>query len=497
MKKFAESVVLLMIAGTLAACGEERLTGTRLITDAAKAMGGLEKLQAVTVQVRRGNGTRTNMGQSREPGMPEPTGVVKNYVEAVDFQNRLAGVEYDLQVGDFVQRRREVYTRAQGRPRRNIGYYTIGGASVAVSPPALVSYAAFDTPEIIPRRDVLPILLSAVDRTEMSRELERKEFNSKSCVAVKARVNNGREEATLYFDPQSRLMEGYEITEIDTVLGRIPVEYIFTDYRAVGDLRLPHRVQIRRDRKDSADFQFDSIALDLGAAKDWFTVPSAAGQHALKIAAAPVYVPLEISTIAPGLHLAQGFTHNSVIVEFSDYLVVLEAPLNNTQSIVLLRELSKLAPGKPIRYVVPTHHHHDHLGGLREVAAKGATVLTEKRLEPIVRRMLESSQNDGLAQARKEDPQAIRVEVFENSRVIADKGRRVEIHAIEGSPHASPMVIAYLPRERIVFQSDLFPSAPPVAKHFYVSIASLRLRPGSIVGGHGPVLPIAELAKFK
>jgi len=60
-----------------------------------------------------------------------------------------------------------------------------------------------------------------------------------------------------------------------------------------------------------------------------------------------------------------GGTHASVAVEFRDFITVIEAPLNEDRSLAVIAEVKKLIPNKPIRYLVSTHHHWDHLGGVR------------------------------------------------------------------------------------------------------------------------------------
>ena len=41
---------------------------------------------------------------------------------------------------------------------------------------------------------------------------------------------------------------------------------------------------------------------------------------------------------------------------------MVEAPLNEARSLAVIAEIKKVIPNKPIRYVVSTHHHWDHLG---------------------------------------------------------------------------------------------------------------------------------------
>jgi hypothetical protein len=66
-------------------------------------------------------------------------------------------------------------------------------------------------------------------------------------------------------------------------------------------------------------------------------------------------------------------------VEFKDYVVMIEAPLDQQRSLAVIAETKKTFPNKPIRYVVNTHNHFDHLGGVRTYVAEGATIVTDAR----------------------------------------------------------------------------------------------------------------------
>src|SRR5205807_1019357 len=71
-----------------------------------------------------------------------------------------------------------------------------------------------------------------------------------------------------------------------------------------------------------------------------------------------------------------GGSHHSVVVAFKDFIAVIEAPLNEDRSKAVIAEAKRLVPGKPIKYLVSTHHHFDHSGGLRTYVAEGASVVT-------------------------------------------------------------------------------------------------------------------------
>ena len=71
------------------------------------------------------------------------------------------------------------------------------------------------------------------------------------------------------------------------------------------------------------------------------------------------------TTLAPGVVLMGGGSHNSIAVEFKDFVTVIDGPLSNQRTNAVVAEVKKTFPNKPIRYLVNTHNHFDHLGGAR------------------------------------------------------------------------------------------------------------------------------------
>ena len=79
-------------------------------------------------------------------------------------------------------------------------------------------------------------------------------------------------------------------------------------------------------------------------------------------------------------------SYDSLIVEFKDYIMMLEAGQGEARALAYIAETRKLFPNKPIRYVMNTHPHSDHTGGLPALVAEGATIITQKNDERFSRR---------------------------------------------------------------------------------------------------------------
>jgi Metallo-beta-lactamase superfamily len=87
---------------------------------------------------------------------------------------------------------------------------------------------------------------------------------------------------------------------------------------------------------------------------------------------------VESQKLADGVWFLGGGSHNSLAVEFRDFIAIVDGPLSEERSLAVIAEVQKLVPNKPIRYLVNTHHHFDHSGGLRAYVAEGATIVTHQ-----------------------------------------------------------------------------------------------------------------------
>jgi glyoxylase-like metal-dependent hydrolase (beta-lactamase superfamily II) len=190
-------------------------------------------------------------------------------------------------------------------------------------------------------------------------------------------------------------------------------------------------------------------------------------------------VKVESQKLADGVWLLGGGTHNSMLVEFRDFVAVVEAAVNEARSLAVIAEVNRLVPDKPIRYVVNTHHHFDHAGGLRTYLSQGTTVVTHESnkdyyLDILFHPSAWTLQPDRLAIyspmymiSRRPAP----IDTVGTKYVVSDGVRMMEILHVQdmayelGDPsyrqgnHGADMLMAYLPKEKILLNADLY--SPP------------------------------------
>jgi glyoxylase-like metal-dependent hydrolase (beta-lactamase superfamily II) len=420
------------------------------------AMGGQAALEAVDTIVFTGTGTRTRIGQMSQVGAQDTTATLE-ITETLDLANGRAAFVYSVQTGGgFSQQRTEVLTHFEGQP---IGWATGGGRpNIATSVDGLFSWAAQNSPEWLLRRNVISIALAAAEAPADQRA-EQRQFNGRNTLYGTTVLPLTGEEIGLYFNPDSGLLEGFSALDTEVMLGDVQARYILEDYREVAGLRLPYSITVIKDDAPYSSLTYTSIAINDGSALGIFDVPEDAHDQARAVLAADgSWAPVRLEPVTTNVWHAVAYSHHSMVVEYPDFVAVIEAPYTQAQSLTLARLIME-ETGKPVRYVVPTHPHYDHTGGVRAMASLGATVVVAAGHEAEMRRIVESDQTnppDELARRRAAGDAVGEVEVFEGTITLADRGQRVVLYEVEEFPHMQPMVVAYVPAARVIFQSDLF-----------------------------------------
>lgn len=201
-------------------------------------------------------------------------------------------------------------------------------------------------------------------------------------------------------------------------------------------------------------------------------------------------------TVAPGSTLIQGIANNTMIVEQSNGIVVVEAALNEARAEALIAYIRRTYPGKPIRFATASHHHADHSGGVRPFAALGATVVVHQSAARLFQDIL-SSRNSQLLPDRLDgtNNNAKILPVPDGGSVSLPDPARPVVVLPERTTHATSTILVWVPSEGVLFvNGDTYtPGGPfgPGARSLEQTIEGYGLRPNFIAGGHGTVVPYA------
>ena len=297
------------------------------------------------------------------------------------------------------------------------------------------------------------------------------------------------------------------------VVGDMYYETVYSDYRDFGDVKFPTRFHQHQDHDDNerkpnvsgGDHSFGLVVSDVqtNASGAALAVPATVREATVP----PVRV--ESEKLADGVWYLGGSSHNSVAVEFRDYSVVIEAPLNEQRSLAVIEEVQKLIPNKPTSFVVNTHHHWDHLGGVRAYVHEGATIITHEGnrayYEEIVTERQWILEPDRLSLYPPEEvAEGYTFETLREKYVLSDGERTMDIYRMQGLAHSAGMLIAYLPKEKIVVEADLYSprgaqaraTKNPSSVTFYENIKRLKLDIESIVPVHGRIVPMSDFVRF-
>jgi glyoxylase-like metal-dependent hydrolase (beta-lactamase superfamily II) len=276
-------------------------------------------------------------------------------------------------------------------------------------------------------------------------------------------------------------------TSIDNpTLGDTPVEVTFSDYRDFNGIMFPSRIVRTQGGYPVLDITVSSVTPN---PKVDISVPDS-----VRSFTAPT-VNVQVEKLANGVHYLKGGSHHSVAIDQGDHIIVVEAPQNEARSSAVIAKVKETIPNKPIRYLINTHAHFDHTGGLRAYVAEGATIVTHEMNRPYYEKAWAAPRTLNPDRLAKE-PKAATFETFTDKHVLTDGRRTVEIHQIAGSGHNDGFAMVYLPAEKILIEVDAFtpaaanappPATPnPFAVNLYENIQRLNLDVRQIVPLHGP-----------
>jgi glyoxylase-like metal-dependent hydrolase (beta-lactamase superfamily II) len=297
----------------------------------------------------------------------------------------------------------------------------------------------------------------------------------------------GRYRAKAFINELDQVQQ-FETTVPDEALGDVPVVFHYSGYRRIGNIQFPS--VITESEGGQPAVYLAVTGLQPNAAVQ-ITVPDGVKNFT----ASPTTVKSQ--KLADGVYWINGDTHHSMAVDMGDHVVMVEGPLNEARSDAVIAATKKLFPGKPIRFVINTHVHSDHAGGLRAYVAAGATVVTQTANQAYYERIWRAPWSLHPDRMARTGAHARFMAVDDHADLKGRNGRVVSLYLIQGNPHNEQNFMVWLPAEHILFQSDMI-NRPMVGKavakpgpsviNFYENIRRLNLEPAQIVGGHGPSL---------
>jgi hypothetical protein len=448
----------------------------QIVNDAAEALGGADRVRAAATLVLRGEGTQYNLGQDVVPGASGQTFAVTEYTRTIDAARGRARTELTRQPNfEFFQ---------GPAPQRQLNGVD-GDVAYNVAPNGTATRAAGNAANDR-RLELLHHPITAVY----------------AALANGAKLANGRSEGgqwlvdithdgltvTLAVDTSTKLPSMVSHRADNANLGDVVISTSFADYQEVNGLQLPTRLTSKIDDFTLSDYRL--IDQEVGGDTDDLAAPDAA-RNAAPPAGAP---PVTAEPIAPGVWLIGGGSHHSVLVEFSDHLTLIEAPLSEQRTLAAIAKAWETVPGKPLTQLVNSHHHFDHSAGVRAAISEGLTLITHEGNRAFYEEMARRPHTIN-PDALTRNPKPLTMETVSDQMVLTDGDMTVNLYTVTG-PHCETMLIAHFPREQILVEGDVYSPAAAVhvfAGKFLEDIRARNLQVEQIVPLHGAPVPFSQL----
>ncbi|MGE0592791.1 MAG: MBL fold metallo-hydrolase [Vicinamibacterales bacterium] len=478
MKKVSTLAAVVALVTTVAACSQP--TGTLESTSEALGAAGINSIEF------SGSGQWYQFGQAPAPSLPWPQFDVASYTATIDYAAPAARVQ--MTRSQTVEPGRQRPAPVEQRPDQ----YVSGGFAWNMGGPAGQPPAPQPQPAAVAERMmeimVTPhgFLKAAAANNATSTPLGEAGGNDVSFTADGARYVG-----TLNAANQVEKVQAW----IDNpVMGDTLVETTYSDYRDFGGVMFPARIQRTQGGYPVLDLTVSSVTANPTVSIE---VPEQARNFT------PPAVEVTSEELAPGVYYLRGGSHHSVAIDQADHVVVVEGPQTEERSNAVIAKVKELIPGKPLRYLINTHVHFDHSGGVRTWVAEGATIVTHEANRAFYEQAWAAPRTinpDRMAQANA----TATFETFSGKHTLTDGSRVIEIYPIESNGHNDAFAMVYLPAERILIEADAYTPAPagapapatpnPFSVSLYENIMRLGLNVERIAALHGPgVVPLASL----
>jgi glyoxylase-like metal-dependent hydrolase (beta-lactamase superfamily II) len=465
-KKLASALTFVIVFSCAAAAQDAKT----VVENALEAMGGKD------LKTLQFTGSGTQPDQLKDGNTPGPRSLVKSYIYTVDYTLPASKLERSVIPGLPPQ-------QMLGGERHSEQYvngdhaWDVGGVPGILGPPHMrpTDWPILPLPASFTKPGD-PIRQPDGDGLQSHSEIDRIEqlwltphgfligaLKARD-TAVEPQVMDGKKfRVVSWTGPNTAKITGYigednTVARVETLMdhsmyGDEHVMDAYDYYRDFGGVQFPaHIVETITTPalmgQKSLGTELFVTDVKTGISAD-LSVPDAVRQT-------PPAPPFTIMTtkMDNGLFWIAGQNDSSLVVEFKDFITVVEGPMNDDRSVAVIAEIRKLIPNKPIRYLINTHAHVDHTGGIRGYAAIGATIITQQANKEFIEALLRTPHTIIPDSLSKRPNAKYRVEGVEESRVITDGSRRLEIYHVKGSLHTTGMLMTYLPKEKILTEGD-------------------------------------------
>ena len=497
-----------LVFGALLASPASAQSAAELVKQAVAAQGGAEALKALQTVSIKGEAKFWEPGQSFKPGGEPRFLGDATYATAADFANHTVRIDWDRDQ-KYPAPEKLKYTETL---TQKLGYVTDDKGSKPMSGIRL----AAQTREMV--RGSPTLMLYALEHPSDVSAAGVQKLDGRSLPAIALKV--GQYNYTVLFDRKTKLPAAVRTRDDDNIAGDSNFDLVLSDWKAVGGVKMAHTKSGRVNGVEVARYTEKEVSVNAPMLASAPTnvpdaVKSAKGpatgnvpyQWVLRriyltrfLDSDGVIVPeggsLKLVELAPNVQHVQGGTANNLIVAMKDHLVVFDAPYGEQQSRWVIDAAKAKYPGKPIKYLVLTHHHMDHTGGTRAYVAEGATVVVPDTAQAYFERHL-AAPRTVVADAQQKQAKPLQVVGVADKMSLKDDSVEIRLHKI-GNPHVDGMLIGHVVQPNIVWVTDIWSPGrdggrTPGVVALHDAVKKLGITGATFAGGHGSTAPQDKL----
>ncbi|HNG60196.1 MAG TPA: MBL fold metallo-hydrolase [Cellvibrionaceae bacterium] len=447
------------------------------------------KAKATTSLTFKGTGAWYQFGQAPAPTLAWPKFDVSSYQADINFEKTAGRVQIT---------RKQSFEPGRNRPaptEQKADQYisdTIAW-NLATTPPANNAPAATAQPAALEERKAEIISTpQGFIRAALANNATSKP--TKNGIEVNFTLDKKYQYKGIIND--KNLVESVQTWIDNPVLGDTLYETTFADYQERSGVQFPARISRKLGGHPILDISVSEVQPNGNVS---IAVPA-------EVTAAPPAITVTSTKLAEGVYYLTGGTHHSVAIEQADHVVLVEAPQHEARSLAVIAKVKEILPTKPIKYLINTHAHFDHLGGVRTFVDAGATIVTHKDNQAYYQKIWQQPHSlnpDKLAQSKKTPKFA----TFSAKHTLGDSTRKIELYPLTGNSHNDAFAFIYLPNEKILIEADAYTplaqgvpvpaNVNPYSQNLYELIQSQKLDVAQIAALHGPgVVTLADLKTY-
>ena len=454
-------VVLLLTIVTVSAlvisvAGQGTSPGLQLVTRAADALGGRDRVMAVKTLQIVGYGELAYMNGggniSADPAAPQKWQKVLEFTRTIDVEHWRTRVQQRVKM-DFVfastvgqlglNRTNETL---DGDVAYDIGAGFLAAPQPGTPQPRPASPAAARQRRVELLAHPLTIVRAALDpSTKLSNV--RTQGNVQ---LVDVTVRQG-DTLTLALNPTTFLPAWVSYVGPNANLGDVTYRTAFTGYVPANAIQLPTGIATTIDFRNVVQSKLyvdrnivDEPVDDLSAPS---SVRSPRPQQGAPEAANANVKPVKVAD-----HV--WFMNGNTFFEFDDHFTMVEANRPDAALRPILDAVNALVPGKRVTQVIQTHHHFDHSVGLRAAVAEGLTIISRRGNEVIFREMV-SRPASLFPDALGRSPKPLKFIPVDDHLTLKDATNQVDIYHLVGNYHMADGVFMHVPASKVLVEADL------------------------------------------